>query len=181
MGWVIAVLILVTLLSWAFTSLGWVIAVLILVTLLSWAFVSLQAGEIREKDAELSSLKSQISSLHEEGRGKEAKLRATIQSLERRRDQLQDELRQSREHVRQLQEHVRQLQEHAAFIEAMQKLALSCNRCGRLAYPITDTGNRYGCLCGNQFPGARHGLPTPRKPPPIHVNFAEDRALEDQR
>lgn len=153
---------------------GWVIAVFILVTLLSWAFVSSQAEEIRKKDAELSSLKSQISSLHEEGRGKEAKLRATIQSLERRRDQLQDELRQSREHVR-------QLQEHAAFIEAMQKLALSCNRCGRLAYPITDTGNRYGCLCGNQFPGARHGLPTPRKPPPIHVNFAEDRALEDQR
>ncbi len=35
--------------------------------------------------------------------------------------------------------------------------ALTCRKCGKLAYPLLDTGNRYRCYeCGNQFAAARH-------------------------
>lgn len=43
----------------------------------------------------------------------------------------------------------------AAYIN---KYALSCRQCRRLAPPILGTGNRYRCECGNQFAGARHDL-----------------------
>lgn len=39
--------------------------------------------------------------------------------------------------------------------------SLTCRRCGKLAAPLMDTGNRYRCgACGNQFAGARHGWVT---------------------
>ena len=38
-------------------------------------------------------------------------------------------------------------------------LALSCDKCDKLAEPIEGTGNRYRCEhCSNQFAGAHHGL-----------------------
>lgn len=53
--------------------------------------------------------------------------------------------------------------------EAMQRLALTCRRCGKLAMPIVstisiyrdleNTSNRYRCEhCGNQFTNAKHNL-----------------------
>jgi hypothetical protein len=55
--------------------------------------------------------------------------------------------------------------------EAMQRLALTCRRCGKLAMPIVstisisgyrfheDTSNRYRCEhCGNQFTNVKHNL-----------------------
>jgi hypothetical protein len=50
---------------------------------------------------------------------------------------------------------------------AQRRLALSCRKCGRLAVPTPDTGNRYRCeYCGNQFAAARHGqLERPGGPP----------------
>jgi hypothetical protein len=46
-------------------------------------------------------------------------------------------------------------------VRMKQELALTCRRCGKLAVPIVDTGNRYRCEnCGNQFAGASHGLHT---------------------
>ena len=38
-------------------------------------------------------------------------------------------------------------------------LALSCEKCDKLAEPINGTGNRYRCEhCSNQFAGAHHGM-----------------------
>ena len=38
-------------------------------------------------------------------------------------------------------------------------LALTCEKCEKLAEPIARTGNRYRCNhCGNQFAGANHGI-----------------------
>src|SRR4051812_36331594 len=52
------------------------------------------------------------------------------------------------------------IEEHGRFTkEAMSMLSLTCRRCGKLAPPILDTGNRYRCHgCDNQFAGARHDL-----------------------
>lgn len=46
--------------------------------------------------------------------------------------------------------------------------ALTCTRCGKLAYPIPLTANRYACpACGNQFVGAPHPVPLPPPNPDI--------------
>ena len=40
--------------------------------------------------------------------------------------------------------------------------ALTCTRCGELAYPIPVTADRYACpACRHQFVGAAHGVPLP--------------------
>ena len=51
--------------------------------------------------------------------------------------------------------HERNLQSHS---EDIRKFSLSCRRCGEHAKPIEGTGNRYECICGNKFAGARHTL-----------------------
>jgi len=43
--------------------------------------------------------------------------------------------------------------------EKMVDLGLECEKCGELALPIPETGDRYRCdKCGHQFAGAKHGL-----------------------
>lgn len=37
-------------------------------------------------------------------------------------------------------------------------MSLSCHKCGELAAPIPDSGNRYRCTCGHQFAAAKHHL-----------------------
>jgi len=40
--------------------------------------------------------------------------------------------------------------------------ALTCTRCGELAYPIPITADRYACpACRHQFVGAPHAVPLP--------------------
>lgn len=49
----------------------------------------------------------------------------------------------------------------------LKDFSLTCNRCGKLAEPITGSGNRYRCsACGNQFAHSWHGV-EPYSPPPI--------------
>ena len=47
------------------------------------------------------------------------------------------------------------LQQRADYIN---QYALSCKQCRKLAPPILGTGDRYRCVCGNQFAGAKHDL-----------------------
>lgn len=64
------------------------------------------------------------------------------------------------ENVRQTEEEKRQ-REAEARDQRLKDDSLTCRRCGKLAAPIADTGNRYRCdACGNQFAGARHGWRT---------------------
>lgn len=41
----------------------------------------------------------------------------------------------------------------------MRKAALACASCGKLAYPVVGTGNRYSCvICRSEFSGPNRSL-----------------------
>ena len=64
-------------------------------------------------------------------------------------------LRSQRERGRSREAAARQAAAHAQYLRDAH--ALSCLRCGELAYPLGGTANRYRCEgCRRQFAGARH-------------------------
>jgi hypothetical protein len=52
-----------------------------------------------------------------------------------------------------------------AFVSKRTTLAISCEKCGKLAAPMLRTKNRYRCPCGNQFAGDPHNIRVPKGQP----------------